>query len=67
MPLFEYQCARCGAICETLVLCSKNPQPKCPKCGSSKMEQIFSTFTSRSEGGPTSSGASKSCGNSRFT
>ncbi|MCB2230401.1 zinc ribbon domain-containing protein [bacterium] len=54
MPIFEYQCADCGAIFEELV---PNSEAKvtCPKCQSSETKKLFSMFAS-------SSGSSGSAG-----
>ncbi len=48
MPLFEYRCAECGAEFEKLV---RNPgagaEITCPVCSSRKLDQMLSTFASR--------------------
>jgi putative FmdB family regulatory protein len=41
MPIYEYRCADCGKTCEVLVL-SGNSVARCPACGSSKLERLFS-------------------------
>jgi putative FmdB family regulatory protein len=44
MPIFEYTCQKCKMTFEKLVLSKNQPAPVCPKCGSRKTEQQFSTF-----------------------
>jgi putative FmdB family regulatory protein len=44
MPIYEYQCSRCGATIEVLLPASKVPS-KCPKCGAAKLVRKFSSFT----------------------
>lgn len=43
MPLYEYKCQDCGDDFELLVTAST--QPRCPSCGSEKLEKQFSTFS----------------------
>ncbi|MEW5981017.1 MAG: zinc ribbon domain-containing protein [Acidobacteriota bacterium] len=43
MPLYEYQCQRCGHRFEALVIGSRRPD-SCPKCSSSELEKQYSTF-----------------------
>ena len=40
MPLYEYECAACGAAFELLVRSSE--KPACPECGSVRLEKQFS-------------------------
>lgn len=59
MPLFEYQCKKCGKKFEELVVSSgKNETINCPYCGSTRTEKLLSTFVSSSSGYPKSSGGS---------
>jgi len=44
MPMFEYQCGKCGHISEILVKSSGKKKQKCEKCGSSDMSKLFSSF-----------------------
>jgi putative FmdB family regulatory protein len=64
MPIFEYTCKKCGKVFEKLVLGRNGDEILCPKCGSKKTEQVFSTFAT-SSAAPRSSGAS--CGPSGGT
>jgi len=65
MPIFEYACGKCGKVFEKLVLGGDRVPAVCPKCGSKRVEQIFSTFATVS-GGRKSSAAS-ACGPSGGT
>ncbi|RKY26378.1 MAG: zinc ribbon domain-containing protein [Planctomycetota bacterium] len=42
MPIYEYKCAKCGAVSESLVREAGDEPEKCPKCGSRKLEKIMS-------------------------
>ena len=44
MPIFEYKCAKCQTVSEFLESGSAKKKHVCQKCGSEKMEKIFSTF-----------------------
>jgi putative FmdB family regulatory protein len=56
MPLFEYTCRGCGHRFETLVMGSR--KPACPKCSSSELEKLYSTFGARSTGSGIAASAS---------
>jgi putative FmdB family regulatory protein len=43
LPLFEYKCGKCENKFETLVL-NSDEKTSCPKCGSAKLEKLFSSF-----------------------
>ncbi|HIE05773.1 MAG TPA: zinc ribbon domain-containing protein [bacterium (Candidatus Stahlbacteria)] len=43
MPIFEYHCYKCTYRFECLVM-NQREQIICPKCGSSSVEKLFSTF-----------------------
>ena len=45
MPLFEFKCGSCGAVCEQLMRLSPARPDPCPKCGSRKLEKQLSTFS----------------------
>jgi putative FmdB family regulatory protein len=45
MPIFEYECCRCGALGSEIVIGSRREAaPACPQCGSRKTRRIMSTF-----------------------
>ena len=48
MPLYEYACRECGHEAELLVRSSVDP--KCPKCGSSKLSKLLSIVAAPSRG-----------------
>ena len=33
MPIYEYQCTECRAVCEVLQKAKDKPPEKCPRCG----------------------------------
>jgi putative FmdB family regulatory protein len=46
MPEYEYQCTKCGkqfTVEESMKQHEQHHQVKCPKCGSTKVEQRFSS------------------------
>jgi len=49
MPIYEYQCPKCGAKTEELAVSFSAPAPKCSKCGS-KTEKMLSTFAASFSG-----------------
>ena len=42
MPLFEYECRKCGQLFEALVVGSRSPA--CPKCKSQDLEKRVSSL-----------------------
>ena len=48
MPIFEYECGKCGQQFEFLVLPTSDA-PKCPQCSSKKLTQMISLFAVSSE------------------
>jgi len=58
MPIFEYECGKCGSTFEKLVR-SSDPADTvaCPGCGSKKVEQLYSAFSGRTK---SASGATRS-------
>jgi len=49
MPIYEYECRRCGHRFEYLVL-SSSPAAKCPSCNRKDLEQLISLSAVSSEG-----------------
>jgi putative FmdB family regulatory protein len=47
MPIYEYECRKCGHQFELLVL--KDTVAACPECRSKKLEQLLSGFAVSSE------------------
>ena len=48
MPIFDYQCRKCGEQFEMLVL--KGTVAECPACQGQDLEQLISGFAVSSEG-----------------
>lgn len=51
MPIFEYRCGKCEKDFEKLVLSSQTKPPVCPECGSKKVTQQLSRFSSSGSAG----------------
>ncbi len=57
MPIFEYQCKKCGHVTSFLEKAGSRKAHACEKCGSGRTEKVFSAFAAKS-GGPSSSSSS---------
>ncbi len=45
MPIYEYECGRCGWLGSQVVIGSERERlPACPHCGSRKTRRVMSTF-----------------------
>ncbi len=46
MPLYEYRCRECGEAFSVRlhIIEHEKKRPKCPKCGSRKLEHVYSSF-----------------------
>lgn len=51
MPVYEYRCGGCGHRFEALLQRRDEPAPKCPECGASLSEKLWSAFAV-THGGP---------------
>jgi putative FmdB family regulatory protein len=49
MPIYENKCAGCGHEFEALVIPQSPGAPECPKCHSTKLDQLLSLFGASSE------------------
>ncbi len=59
MPLYEYQCQRCGTTFEKLVRSFSDSEGiRCPECAGTDVKKAFSTFATRTTGGSAASVAS---------
>jgi len=48
MPIYEYRCEECGEKFEKLVASFRlAAEADCPKCGSTKVKKIISSFSAR--------------------
>ena len=57
MPIFEYQCKKCGRVTEVLEKAGAKGKHKCAKCGSSEMVKLLSAFGVGKTGASSSSGS----------
>jgi len=64
MPVYEYKCAKCGALFERFVRLFLGEKPKCPVCGSEETDKVPSTIfaAGSEESGSSSSDFDSSCG-----
>ncbi len=60
MPLFEYECRKCGHQFEALVVGTRTPT--CPKCKSEDLEKKVSAFGVAGAGAVAWSSGSSGCG-----
>jgi putative FmdB family regulatory protein len=60
VPLFEYECRKCGNHFEALVVGSR--KPTCPKCKSEDLEKKVSAFGLAGVGSGGWSGRASGCG-----
>ncbi len=49
MPIFEYECKKCGHQFEALLKSASSPAPKCPECGASNAKRLLSRFAAASK------------------
>ena len=59
MPIYEYQCQKCGHKFEELVLRKK--EIKCPGCKSTDLKKLFSAFSTPEQSGTSSGSDSDTC------
>lgn len=50
MPIFEYQCRKCGHTFDALQKVSDGPLRKCPECGALKLQRLVSAPQFRLKG-----------------
>jgi putative FmdB family regulatory protein len=60
MPLFEYECRKCGHQFEALVVASRTPT--CPKCKSQDLEKRVSSLGFAGVGAWSGGRSSSGCG-----
>jgi len=59
MPIYEYRCRECGHVFSRLQRVGASSEGvTCPKCGSTEVERLLSTFASTSTGSSTGAVAS---------
>ena len=59
MPIYEYECKKCGNEFDALVSMNAKDNPCCPKCDSKKIKKKMS-MTASGKGGCSSSACSSS-------
>ena len=60
MPLYEYHCRACQTDCELLV--RSDETPRCPQCGATQLEKLFSVVAAHTAGKSTSPAEMPGCG-----
>jgi len=61
MPIYEYQCEKCGHVFEHLARTLAAPPPVCPKCGARKPKKQLSVFSAGSSENQAPACAAESC------
>ncbi|RRQ22559.1 FmdB family zinc ribbon protein [Thiohalobacter thiocyanaticus] len=51
MPIYEYQCTKCGHELESLQKISDPPLTDCPECGAAALQKLVSAAGFRLKGG----------------
>ncbi len=68
MPIYEYRCNECGHVFSRLQRMGATSEGvTCPKCESSEVERVVSSFASAGSSSGLSSGASSASSCSGFT
>ncbi len=68
MPIYEYQCRKCGEIFEKIQkVDEKEDSLTCPYCGEEKPERLLSGFSSSKGSESATSSCGPSGGSSRFS
>lgn len=62
MPIYEYQCTKCGCNFEYLKLSEGEPEPRCPSCCGTDVKRLISAGSIRAQGIPTGGGGFKGSG-----
>lgn len=50
MPIYEYNCAKCGNCFEYLHFAGDDAPPECPKCGAREVKRQLSCFATGAGG-----------------
>ena len=50
MPIYEYQCEKCGHVFDTLQRSSEDPLVDCPECGEPALKKLVSAPSFRHKG-----------------
>ena len=62
MPIFEYECVKCGCRFEKLQKDGSTGVPDCPTCGSEDVKKELSTFAATGGASPAAGCKSTSSG-----
>lgn len=65
MPIFEFQCNKCGKKFEKL--CRGDEKVNCPKCKGKNVKKLFSTFATKTERNISMMSSKSSCGSCSAT
>jgi putative FmdB family regulatory protein len=57
MPIYEFECEKCGETFDALLPVGGEGKATCPKCKSKKVKKLLSSFFSKTS----SSGSGASC------
>lgn len=61
MPIFEYQCIKCGSRFEEIVIGKSDQETVCPDCGSDQTRKLMSAFSWSGADGTSGASACSSC------
>jgi len=61
MPIFEYQCEKCKARFEEIVIGKGGDEVCCPECGHDRTRRLMSTFSWSGTDGARAASACSSC------
>ncbi len=56
MPMFEFECAKCGESFEELMGVDQETAPACPSCGAAETRKLLSAGSVRPQGIPKGKG-----------
>ena len=66
MPIHEFRCKSCGHVFEELLIRSTDKDElECPKCGTSRVDQLMSSFACGTSSRAPSSGGGGGCSGGR--
>lgn len=58
MPVFDFECKKCGNKFDLMISNKDKDKVKCPQCGSPEIKQLISLFATPSSGSSSDSCAS---------
>lgn len=48
MPIFDFECRKCGHKFDLMISNSEKDKAKCPQCGEMNLKQLLSSFSTAS-------------------